>query len=195
MRAQRRTMIMGGPGCKLRDARQRPVRRFKFMCSGLSMLSRYIVMAVSGDSPEAERYAMDFSLPKSVAAAVEAAEEVGQAHCSPGQEQARAGSSDFPSDLYRAMGDAGLLQLWGRGPGGDYLLEAACVSEALARYSATAASLYFVNGVCGAMRLAGGRGFLQSDVFNRIWRDGALGFYAGGTLEIQREEIARALKF
>jgi len=49
--------------------------------------------------------------------------------------------------------------------------------------------------IADAMRLAGGRGYLQDDVFNRTWREGALGLFAGGTLEIQRETIARALKF
>lgn len=45
-----------------------------------------------------------------------------------------------------------------------------------------------------AFRLAGGRSYLKDDVFNRAWREGALGFFAGGTLEIQRETAARAMR-
>jgi alkylation response protein AidB-like acyl-CoA dehydrogenase len=41
------------------------------------------------------------------------------------------------------------------------------------------------------MRLVGGIGFLRTSSFNRRWREAALGFYAGGTREVQLNNIAR----
>jgi len=41
------------------------------------------------------------------------------------------------------------------------------------------------------MRLVGGDGYLRTSSFNRRWREAALGFYAGGTREIQLNNIAR----
>jgi len=42
-----------------------------------------------------------------------------------------------------------------------------------------------------AMRLSGGRGYLEDTGLARRWREGFLAFYAGGTNEIQRNTIAR----
>lgn len=44
-----------------------------------------------------------------------------------------------------------------------------------------------------AFRLAGGRSYFVEDVLNRIWREAALGYFAGGTGEIQRNAIARSI--
>lgn len=41
------------------------------------------------------------------------------------------------------------------------------------------------------MRLVGGSGYLKKSAFNRRWREAALGFYAGGTRELQLNNIAR----
>lgn len=45
--------------------------------------------------------------------------------------------------------------------------------------------------VTETMRLVGGHGYLRTSPFNRRWREAALGFYAGGTREVQLNNIAR----
>lgn len=45
--------------------------------------------------------------------------------------------------------------------------------------------------VTETMRLVGGNGYLRASPFNRRWREAALGFYAGGTREVQLNNIAR----
>jgi alkylation response protein AidB-like acyl-CoA dehydrogenase len=47
--------------------------------------------------------------------------------------------------------------------------------------------------VTTAMRLTGGRAFLTDDALPRLLRESTFAFYAGGTLELQRNVIAREL--
>jgi alkylation response protein AidB-like acyl-CoA dehydrogenase len=47
--------------------------------------------------------------------------------------------------------------------------------------------------VTTAMRLSGGRAFFTDNPLARLLRESTFAFYAGGTLELQRNVIAREL--
>ncbi len=82
-----------------------------------------------------------------------------EAHCTVAQEAARDRVSAYPSDLHRAMADAGILGCClpaEHGGNGGGPVELCIINEVLGRYSASAGNILFVNGICAALIGLGG---------------------------------------
>jgi alkylation response protein AidB-like acyl-CoA dehydrogenase len=104
---------------------------------------------------------MDFSLGQRQHDLADRVEQVCRAHCSAAQETARDASPDFPGDLYRALGSAGVLGYtlpadYGGQDGG--FLDRCVIADTLGRFSTTAVSLYFVANICATMIAEAGSG-------------------------------------
>jgi alkylation response protein AidB-like acyl-CoA dehydrogenase len=81
-------------------------------------------------------------------------EQVCRTHCSAVQESRRDASSEYPDELYRALGSAGVLGYtlpaeYGGHDGG--FLDRCVIAETLGRSSTTAVSMYFVANTCATM--------------------------------------------
>lgn len=97
---------------------------------------------------------MDFALDQRQCDLADRVEEVCRAHCSAEQESSRDASPEFPGELYRALGSAGILGYtlsaeYGGHDGG--FLDRCVIAETLGRFSTTAVSLYFVANICATM--------------------------------------------
>ena len=94
---------------------------------------------------------MDLEFPASVKAMTERAESVVARHCGAEQESERDHSALFPRELLADMARSGLFTPFTETAPADFMLTAVRTAEVLARGSAVAATLYFVNGLCGRM--------------------------------------------
>ncbi|MBO0848686.1 MAG: acyl-CoA/acyl-ACP dehydrogenase [Pseudonocardia sp.] len=97
---------------------------------------------------------MDFGLDQRRRDLADRVDEVCRAHCSAELEARRDASAEFPDELYRALGEAGVLGYtlpaeYGGRDGG--FLDRCVIAETLGRYSTTAVSLYFVANICATM--------------------------------------------
>jgi alkylation response protein AidB-like acyl-CoA dehydrogenase len=97
---------------------------------------------------------VDFGLGQQQRDIADRAEQVCRTHCSAAQESRRDASSEFPDELYRALGSAGVLGYtlpaeYGGQNGG--FLDRCVIAETLGRFSTTAVSMYFVANICATM--------------------------------------------
>jgi alkylation response protein AidB-like acyl-CoA dehydrogenase len=104
---------------------------------------------------------VDFALGQRQRDLADRVEQVCQAHCSAAQESRRDASQEFPGELYRALGSAGVLGYtlpaeYGGHDGG--FLDRCVIAETLGRSSTTAVSLYFVANICATMIAQAGTG-------------------------------------
>jgi alkylation response protein AidB-like acyl-CoA dehydrogenase len=97
---------------------------------------------------------MDFGLGQHQRDLADRVEHVCRMHCSKEQESCRDASSEFPDELYRALGSAGVLghtlpAEYGGDDGG--FLDRCVIAETLGRFSTTAVSMFFVANICATM--------------------------------------------
>ena len=97
---------------------------------------------------------MDFVLGQCQRDIADRVEQVCRTHCSTEQESRRDASLEFPGELYRALGSAGVLGYtlpaeYGGHDGG--FLDRCVIAETLGRFSTTALSMYFVANICATM--------------------------------------------
>ena len=97
---------------------------------------------------------MDFALGQRQRDLADRVEQVCRTHCSTEQESRRDASPEFPDELYRALGSAGVLGYtlpaeYGGDDGG--FLDRCVIAETLGRFSTTALSIYFVANICATM--------------------------------------------
>jgi len=97
---------------------------------------------------------VDFGLGQRQRDIADRVDQVCRTHCSAAQESRRDASSEFPDELYRALGSAGVLGCtlpaeYGGHDGG--YLDRCVIAETLGRFSTTAVSMYFVANICATM--------------------------------------------
>jgi alkylation response protein AidB-like acyl-CoA dehydrogenase len=97
---------------------------------------------------------VDFGLGQRERDLADRVEQVCRTHCSAAQESRRDASSDFPAELYQALGSAGVLGYtlpaeYGGHDGG--FLDRCVITETLGSFSTTAVSMYFVANICATM--------------------------------------------
>jgi alkylation response protein AidB-like acyl-CoA dehydrogenase len=97
---------------------------------------------------------MDFQMSAKQAALRDRVIALCTEHCTPEQEAQRDRQPAYPSDLHEAMASAGILgyclsTAYG-GSGGD-ALDLCVINEELARHSASATNILFINGICGSL--------------------------------------------
>lgn len=103
---------------------------------------------------------MDFALSTEQTALRERVSEFCRMHCRPEQEATRDRERGYPSDLHRAMAEAGILgyclpQAYGGSGGGP--VELCLINEELGRHSTSATNILFINGICAALISLAGR--------------------------------------
>lgn len=77
-----------------------------------------------------------------------------ESHCNAAQEAARDRQPAFPAELHRALATSGILGHClprDHGGAGGGPIDLCVINETLARYSTTATTLLFINGICGAL--------------------------------------------
>jgi alkylation response protein AidB-like acyl-CoA dehydrogenase len=121
---------------------------------------------------------VDFGLDQRQHDLADRVEQVCRKHCSAAQESRRDTSSEFPDELYQALGSAGVLSYtlpadYGGHDGG--FLDRCVIAETLGRFSTTAVSLYFVANICATMIAEAGTG---------VQRTRLLPALAGGALRL-----------
>src|SRR5205823_5407142 len=97
---------------------------------------------------------MDFSITQAQRELVERIETMCSEFCSAEQESIRDSAETFPTDLYQALADTGILAhrlptAYGGQDGS--LLDCTLIGQQLGRHSSLAVSLYFVNCVCAEL--------------------------------------------
>ena len=100
---------------------------------------------------------VDFALtPKQIEIQNQVA-DIAAGYCSEEQERTADKTGDFQEDVFQALAKCGLLTLWrGAAQGKGGMLDGCILSEAMAKSSASAASLVFVSGISAAIMERGG---------------------------------------
>ncbi len=109
---------------------------------------------------------MNFEPTAAQALVLEQVDNICLQHCTAEQERQREVSPTFPKMLLEALGRAGLLTLWVNPTEKAGFMNACLVQEKLASFSATAASLLFVNNAATSIMKKGGLHADCQNIFN-----------------------------